>query len=181
MSKSRHNRKGFTLIEVIAATILLGLLLTGAYSVLHESTSQVTRSLITQRGAEVARRQMELLMTTRQEPETTGLETIDEEDPDFNWKLDLQREAVGEKAPTLKNTIIHATITVSYLGDGNLMEPFELHRYFEALTPKPGNAVAVPLRPAYEDDEFYLRLKEQLGREPTPQEFLEATLKMEEQ
>ncbi len=175
-----HKQKGFTLIEVVAATLLLGLLLTGAYSVLNESTKQVTHSLIAQRAAEVARRQMELLITNRQEPDSVGLETDDEQDPDFSWKLDLKREAVGEKSATLNNTVIHAIVTVNYIGDGNLMQPYELHRFFESLNPKPGNAVAVPLRPAYEMDEDYQRLKEELGRDPTMQELLDRMMNMQE-
>ena len=181
MPVKSNNQKGFTLIEVIAATILLGLLLAGAYSILNESTRQVTRSLIAQRAAEVARRQMELLITTRQEPDSTGLETDDLQDPAFSWKMDLKRVPVGEKAATLNNTVIHATVTVSYLGDGKPMEPYELHRFFESLNPKGDNSIAVPLQPAYEQDEFYLKLKEKLGREPTSQELFEAMMQMQDQ
>ena len=163
MQVKAHNQKAFTLIEVIAATILLGLLLSGAYSVLHQSTSQVLRSTIAQRATEVARRQMELLITTRQEPETTGLENIDEEDPDFSWTIEAKRETPCDKTIDLKNSVIHITITVKYLGDGNFMEPYQLHRFFEYLEPKPGNTIAVPLQNAYENDPLFRELLEKYG------------------
>lgn len=170
MHFSKHNQRGFSLIEVIAATVLLGLLLTGAYSVLQESTRQVTRSLITERAAEVARRHMELLLVSRQEPDNTGLENIDEVDPDFSWKIDLKRIPAGDQPRELKTSVIHATFTVKYLGDGNLIDPYELHRFFETLNAKPGNDIAVPFQTAYEMDESFMDILKELGEGATSED-----------
>ena len=166
----RQNNKGFTLTEVVASVILLGLLLVGAYKMLGNTTRSIADNLVRERAIEVARRQMEFLLVTRQEPESTGLETVDDIDPDFTWKLELEREPVGDKPATLANTIIHATVTVSSSLGNDIITPVELHRFFGTLEPKEGNAVAVPLKTAYGEDEIFQLLRQMLGRDPTPQE-----------
>lgn len=181
MSKiGRHKQRGFTLVEAVASVILLGILLSGVYSVLSSCGSSVSRNLIRERAVEVARRHIEMLLVSKQEPESTGLEVVDEIDEDFLWKLDLERQTVGQKPATLENTVIHATVTVSLNGESSDMEPVELHRFFATLEPKPGNVVAVPLETAYEQDESYQELKKKLGREPTIQEMIDYMSKFEE-
>ncbi len=179
IKRARQSEKGFTLTEAVAAVVLLGMLLGGIYSVLSNSSTSVSRTLLRERAVEVARRHMEMLLVTKQEPESTGLETVDDLDEDFIWQLDLEREPVGQVAATLENTIIHATVTVSYNGQDNNMNPVELHRFFATLKPKPGNVVAVPLKTAYEYDESYQDLKNLLGRDPTVEEMIEYQFKME--
>ena len=177
-----HTRvnKGFTLIEVAASVVLLSILLSGVYMLLQNSTKSVANNLIRERALEVARRHMEMLLVTKQEPDSTGLETIDELDPDFTWTLDLEREALEGMAATLEKTLIHATITVKSSLSDNTIAPVELHRFFASLKPKPGNAVAVPLTQTYEMDDTYKRLFELLGREPTAAEIEEYQSDFEE-
>jgi len=180
MRNIANNRKGFTLIEVIASIALMAILLGGVYSVLNNTAQKVTSSMIRERAVEVARRQMELLIVSKQEPDSAGLENIDDIDESFTWQIDLERKTVGNKVPTLENTIIHATVTVrSREGEDN-MAPIELHRYFSSLDPKSGNVVAVPLDTAYEYDETYQQLKELLKREPTPEEMMDYQSLLEE-
>ncbi len=160
---------------------MLGLLLTGSYAVLNSTAKSVSNNLLQENAIEVARRHMEMLIVTKKEPDSLGLETIDEIDENYTWQLDLEREPVGQKAATLENTIIHATVTVRLSDSESAMTPVELHRFFSTLDPKDGNIVAVPLKTAYEYDDTYQSLKKLLGREPTPMEMLEYQFRYEEQ
>jgi general secretion pathway protein I len=77
-----RRRNGFTLLEVLVATLLMAIAITGLLSSLRGSLSNANRQTETERGIALARRQMEELLARRVlpkgalegrfEPATTG-------------------------------------------------------------------------------------------------------------
>jgi general secretion pathway protein I len=58
-------RRGFTLLEVLVATLLMAIAVTGLLSALRASLSNAARLTDTERGAALARSQMDELLATR--------------------------------------------------------------------------------------------------------------------
>ena len=166
---------GFTFIEAIASLALLAVMLTTILLAYNRTVDSVSMQTIRQRATAVAQRHMEMLMASLQEPNNIGLPTRDEIDPDFNWQLDLSRITIDSLPPNkdLSNTIIKATVKVTSESSADRQMPsVELMRYFADLIPMPGHAVAVPITAEYEEPQWYLELKQKLGREPTLDETL---------
>ncbi len=60
-----RKRDGFTLLEVLVATLLMGIAITGLLSTLRVSLNNANRQTETERGIALARRQMDELLATR--------------------------------------------------------------------------------------------------------------------
>ncbi|MGJ5815221.1 type IV pilus modification PilV family protein [Paludibaculum fermentans] len=60
-----HRRRGFTLLEVLVATLIMGIAVTGLLSALRTSLRNAARVSETDRAAALARRQMDELLATR--------------------------------------------------------------------------------------------------------------------
>ncbi len=167
---------GFTLVEAVVSVLLLGILL-GGVMVAHERTCDaVARQSMRTRAAAVAERQIELLMASRQEPNSPSFHGEDEQTPEFTWQMDLQRVPVGEGAPgSAASSVIQATVRVYTKGERSGQgEPLiELVRCFgtSELTPVTGESVAVPFMT--EEELIYQDLENRLGREPTLIEVLQ--------
>lgn len=58
-------RRGFTLLEVLVATLLMAIAVTGVLGALRASLSNAARLTDTERGIALARRQMDELLATR--------------------------------------------------------------------------------------------------------------------
>lgn len=175
MNNRPRRPSAFTLIEVVAGVFLLALML-ATITVAFQRTSQaVIDKTFKERAAAVAQRRLELLLASRQEPNTLGLRGRDELDPVFRWDLDLSRETVGNDPPRddLSNTVIKAVITVTSDPTTTTMPDLKMVRYFASLLPLPGHDIAVPLIPEQEEALWYIELRERLGREPTIEEALE--------
>ena len=179
----KHGRRptGFTLVEVAVSVLLLGILLGGVLVAFQRSTDRVVVQSMRDRALGVAQRKMELLLASFQEPSSTELQGQDEIDPVFNWEIALSREVIGEKAPAkdLSNTVIKAKIiatsNINETADEN--SRVELVRYFTKLKPLPGQAIAVPLTREIEEPQWYLELRQKLGREPSVDEVMKELVK----
>jgi|GEM_PF-872264 len=171
-------RRGFTLIEVVASLLLLGILLSGVFVALSETTKSVSLYLLKERAFSVAQRRMELLISDRKEPDSTEMAGKDEKDNLVMWELSLERENVGASVTgrPLSGKVIKATVTARCdVPEGEKTE-IKLTRYFAYLKPLPGHAVATPLGPDHEEPEWYSEMKKELGREPTMDEVMEYLL-----
>ena len=60
-----HRRRGFTLLEVLVATLIMGIAVTGLLSALRTSLRNAARVSETDRAAALARRQMDELLATK--------------------------------------------------------------------------------------------------------------------
>ena len=173
----RRVRGGFTLVEVAASVVILSLLLAGVLVAFQRTRDGLAVRMLRGRAAQVAERQMERLIGSGQEPNSVDLQGRDEIDPAFMWEIALKRESVDKTAAKqdLSNTVIKATVTVrsELFAGGGEQEQIELVRYFATLKPIPGQAVAVPLTPDFEEALWYLELYEKLGREPSIKEIFE--------
>ncbi len=67
-------RRGFTLLEVLVATLLMAIAITGLLGALRTSMSNASRLTETERGMALARRQMDELLATRGLPKGVPLE-----------------------------------------------------------------------------------------------------------
>jgi len=67
-------RRGFTLLEVLVATLLMAIAITGLLGALRTSLSNAARLTETERGAALARRQMDELLATRMLPKGVPFE-----------------------------------------------------------------------------------------------------------
>ena len=172
------SRPAFTLVETVVSLAILMVLLSGIVLAFRRTVDSAYDQILQERAIAVAQRQIELLLASGQEPESTGLLNEDELDPLFLWRLELRRIAPTSAKTTIKNSVIMAKVTVQCnWAEAQLPEPVELCRYFGSLDPKEGQNVAVPLRPAYEQETWYIELREKLGRDPTPDEVLRQILK----
>jgi general secretion pathway protein I len=70
----RSNRHGFTLLEVMVATLLMAIAVTGLLGALRTSLNNASRLTETDRAAVLARRQMDELLATRLLPKGVPLE-----------------------------------------------------------------------------------------------------------
>ncbi len=166
---------GFTLVEVMATVVIMAIMLGGVLLAINRTTETVMGQALKERALAVAQRQMELLLASRQEPETADMMGEDELDPLFVWRMDLRRITLGGESPKpdLSNTVIEAKIEVEdddMLGERSTK--VELVRYFSQLKPIPGHAIAVPLSQVVEEPLWYLELRAKLGRDPTPDEVI---------
>ncbi|MBN1435764.1 MAG: type II secretion system protein [Sedimentisphaerales bacterium] len=172
----------FTLVEVMASIFLIGILLAGILLAYTRSVDNLVSHTMDERALAVAQRQIEILIATGQEPETSQRQGRDLVDPVFIWHLNLERvSATGEMVRyDLSNSVIKATVTVEHEGDyWSGKEPFELVRYFNVLRPIAGQAVAVPQNYEAEPEPWYLDLQRRLGREPTAEETFEEMERLE--
>lgn len=69
-------RRGFTLLEVLVATLLMAIAVTGLLSALRTSLSNAARLTDTERGLALARRQMDELLATRVLPRGMPFEGV---------------------------------------------------------------------------------------------------------
>jgi len=169
-------RAGFTLVEVVAALFLISLILAGAMVAYSRTTDSIIRQSFMERAASVAQRRLELLLASRQEPDGIDRQGHDDQDPDFYWEMNLTRVVVGGQLPKadLSNTVIQAEVRVTYDGiESTSREPFVMARCFSYLKPLPGQSVAVPLTNVAEEPQWYIDLRERLGRDPTADESFE--------
>jgi len=181
--KYKLRKSGFTLLEVIASSVLLISILATIIVAFYNTTDSIDKHILRRRAYAVAQRHMELLLASQQEPESYGLPNPDDLDLFFNWQLDLKRTSADDSPPkpNLSNTVIVATVTVDCIyPESKPFEPVELTRYFATLKPKPGEAIAVPLTQDKEEELWMIELKEKLGREPTLNEILQHVFKIEE-
>ena len=179
---ARSFRRAFTLVEVAGSIIILGILLGGVMVAYSGVKDTVTSEALRERAVGVGQRRMELLLASRREPNSTDMHGQDDLDPSFDWQLQLTREAAGAESarPDLSNTVIKAVVTVYWSAPESSQEPLvELVRYFEALQPVPGNAIAVPLTPHIkEDPAWYMDLRAKLGRDPTVDEAMRELIRI---
>lgn len=69
-------RRGFTLLEVLVATVLMAIAVTGLLGALRVSLSNAARVTETERAAALARRQMDELLALRVLPKATPLQGL---------------------------------------------------------------------------------------------------------
>jgi hypothetical protein len=164
--------------------VLLALMLTGVLVAYRRTMNAISRHTIRQHAAAIAQTRMETLLAIRQEPNSADLSGRDELQGEYTWEYTLSREVIGSAVPAkdLSNTVIKAVVTVRHEGDLYEDDPVEveLTRYFGSLKPIPGQPVAVPLTPEIEEPDWYLALKEKLGREPTAEEAMAELLRNED-
>lgn len=67
-------RRGFTLLEVLVATLIMGVAVAGLLGALRASLTNAARLSESQRAVALARRQMDALLATRALPKGTPLE-----------------------------------------------------------------------------------------------------------
>lgn len=172
-----HRSAGFTLIEVAAALVLLGILFGTVAVVYSKVVGSLSDVRYRERAAAVAQRHLELLLASMQEPNSIDRSGPDELDPMFQWKLKLSREFIPGSLTKwdLNFTVINATVEVTPAEEaGYHAEPLTLTRYLAWLKPIPGQLIAVPLEPqAEEDPEWLIELRRKLGREPTIDEIIQ--------
>ena len=168
-------RRAFTLIEVVASMLILGVIFGSVLLSFDRGTDAAVVQSVRERAVAVAQRRIETLLATRLEPNSTPQHGQDEVDELFSWTLNLSRESVTSTPPKsdLSNTVIKAVITVycDSLADAGFGQ-VELVRYLESLTPMPGREIAVPITGDDEGLLWYADLRERLGREPTLDETL---------
>jgi len=163
----------FTLIEVVASLLLLAILFSGILVAFTRSMDRALLHRLDERAVAVAQRRIEMLLASRQVPESSQLQGRDEIDPLFIWQLSLERVPVGGNRATenLSNTVIKAVVKVTHEGD---LRPdaaaLEMVRYFAVLKPPAGRPTAVPTSYDSQDPLWYLQLQSKLGREPTVEE-----------
>lgn len=178
----RGRYPGFTLVEVACAMVVLAIILGGVLVAFDLTTSRAVERQWRRRALGVAERQMEYLVSTRQEPNAVDMEGVDEYDPQFFWTLTLERVSVDGKMPRsdLTNTVIEAVVTVQP-EDAYAETDAEVRlvRRFADLKPRPGEKIAVPYSPDYEEPQWYLELRQKLGREPTAEETFQALFELE--
>lgn len=68
------NRRGFTLLEVLVATLLMGVAVVGLLGALRASLSNASRMVESERATALARRQMDELLLRRDLPKGVPLE-----------------------------------------------------------------------------------------------------------
>ncbi|MHA1565365.1 MAG: type II secretion system protein [Alphaproteobacteria bacterium] len=181
MNGPSRRRGGFTLVEAVAGVLLLALMLATVTVAFQRTVESVIDKSFQERAGAVAQRRLELLIASRQEPNTINLHGRDEFDPVFRWEVSLAREVVGNEAPRddLSNTIIKAVVKVTSDSETSGTEPeVQMTRYFASLLPLPGFDVAVPLVPEQEEAPWYIELREKLGREPTIEETLDEMVRI---
>ena len=74
MRSSHNNRRGFTLLEVLVATLLMAIAVTGLLGALTTSLNNAARLTDYDRAAVLARRKMDELLVTRLIPRGSPLE-----------------------------------------------------------------------------------------------------------
>ncbi|MGQ9916849.1 MAG: type IV pilus modification PilV family protein [Bryobacteraceae bacterium] len=72
----RARGRGFTLLEVLVATLILGVAVTGLLGALRASMANAARLTESQRAVALARRQMDELLATRELPKGTPIEGL---------------------------------------------------------------------------------------------------------
>ena len=168
-------KTAFTLVEVAASLVIMGILFATVLLAFDRSFNAVVTQSLRQRGIAVAQRRMELLLASRQEPNSLGLSGQDEFDPLFFWNLSLSREPIDMTSSSagLAHTVIKAVVSVQCrsLTDTELND-LQLVRHFRDLKPIPGYDVAVPITPDDDSLEWYIDLRQRLGHEPTMEETL---------
>lgn len=70
------NRRGFTLLEVLVATLLMGVAVVGLLGALRASLSNASRMVESERATALARRQMDELLLRRDLPKGVPLEGL---------------------------------------------------------------------------------------------------------
>lgn len=161
--------------------VLLAMLLAGVVTAFHRTTQRIGEYDLRRRALAVAERQIEYLISTRQEPNAVDMTGIDEFDPLFVWELNLKRLTVDGATPRkdLSNTVIEAVVTVAPENDIAQLDAIELVRRFADLKPRPGETIAVPYEYEFEEPEWYTALRERLGREPTADEAFREMFRVE--
>ena len=164
---------GFMMVEVMAAVVILGIMVSGVVMAFRRTLENVAAHSTDEQAMSVAHRRMELLLAERQEPDDGDLQGRDELYPQFTWELTLNRVVAGKGTAKvdLSNTVIQALVAVRREDELGQSKPVvELGRFFEGLIPIEGQAVAVPMTYEREDPLWYLELTERLGREPSAEE-----------
>lgn len=174
---------GFTLIEVAASVLIMAVLLGTVMTVYHRITETVIFHNARERATAVATRRMELLLSDRSEPNSAETQGSDPIETTFDWQLSLSRISIDNSPPLkdLSNTVIKAVITVEWdkgMVDAAESEKLEMVRYLSYLRPLPGHAVAVPMSSEESDPQWYIDLRERLGREPTAEETFKELVKI---
>lgn len=131
--KNRSTDGGFTFIEVLVSLAILGIMLSSTFISYERTLDNVTGQTLEQRALSVAQRQMEILIATRQEPDSDQTSGWDEFDPLFTWHLTLLRESFGTEPPKpdLSNTVIKATVTVEWDTEEDIDYRYEETDFFD--------------------------------------------------
>ena len=167
-------------MEVIASVAVLAILLSTIMVAHSRTTGMIVRQMLMDRACDVAQRQMEKLIASKQEPTHNQLTGRDEIDPLFTWTMTLSRESFAGSTANLSSPI-KASLRINWDSMDN-QNPAELEfvRYFTRLTPPLGQSVSVPINRDTKQPEWYLDLLSELGREPTIEETLKRLIEMEE-
>lgn len=161
--------------------VLLAMLLAGIVTAFHRTNQRIGEYDLRRRALAVAERQMEYLISTRQEPNAVDMDGIDDIDPLFVWEMNLKRISVDGSTPRkdLSNTVIEAVVVVTPENDIAQLEAVELVRRFADLKPRPGETIAVPYEYEFEEPDWYIALRQRLGREPTAEETFREMFRVE--
>jgi len=172
--------RAFTLVEIVASVAVLAILLSGIMVAHNRTTDMIVRQTLMDRACDVAQRQMEILIATRQEPTPEQLTGRDEIDPLFTWTMTLKRESFAGSSTNLSSPI-KATLRINW-DSMHHQDPavVEFIRYFSRLKPPPGQSVAVPIIRETKQPKWYEDLLGELGREPTIEETLKRLIEMGE-
>ncbi|MBI9017430.1 MAG: hypothetical protein JEZ07_09250 [Phycisphaerae bacterium] len=169
ISTYSHRSWGIALLEALASGIILAIMLTLTLKAYHSRLDRIGDMKIREYAGVVAERQMEILLASQQEPDDTGTYQEDNVDPDFIWKVDLERIVVDDDRTSeieadYMNTLIKATITVKLNSQSDMgIDPVERIRYMSFLRGVDGNPVGVPLP---KDDVNYNKNTQDKDEEP---------------
>lgn len=103
-----RNRRGFTLLEAMAAVVLLGIGIVGAMGAFATVTRTESSARQKERMQQLASAKLAELVATGQATTSTNGDYADEQEPDYTWSLEI-----GTSGITDLNT---ATITVTRSG-----------------------------------------------------------------
>jgi len=128
-SRRRHRRRGFNLPEVMGALVILALVSSSVVVVIHRSVCTATDLTLRTRAFEVARNNMEEILTFRSAKETVEYGTS-ELYPDIAWQTMV--EAFNE--PLTSQMWVRALCSAEYSDAKGQTQTIELTHWLTKLT-----------------------------------------------
>ena len=96
MSSARRARRGFTLIEAMAAVVLLGIGIAGAMGAIATITRNESAARQTERMQSMAQAKLAELVATGQATTSTNGDFAEEGQPDYTWNLETGTSGITD-------------------------------------------------------------------------------------